>query len=220
MLSPVMSETLVFMRQFEVRYGVTPSYSDFRKEMGIGQGTIQYRLRRLESLGYVASLQGRNRARCLTDKAIAYLKANAQYDSGDASALPVLNLIPCLGEIAAGYLSEPATHNEEFVEIEMFDPNQHFSLKVSGDSMIGAGILDRATAVFKRVPLGYEPKPGQIVAAYVEGFGTTLKRFHRQGLNIILEAANPDYPPQSIDTRQTDVEIHGVWTGVTIADGV
>lgn len=219
MLSPVMSQTLVFIHQFEVRYGVTPSYSDFRKEMRIGQGTIQYRLRRLESLGYVTALKGRNRSLCLTDLAIAYLKADGQYQVKENPSSSGLNLIPCLGEIAAGYLSEPAIH-EEFIVLEQFDPAQHFSLKVSGDSMIGVGILDRATAVFKRVPHGYEPKPGQIAAAYVSGFGTTLKRFYRQGVNIALEAANPDYPPQLIDTRQTDVEIHGVWTGVTIAAGV
>ncbi|MBE9028297.1 repressor LexA [filamentous cyanobacterium LEGE 11480] len=217
MLSPVLSETLVFIHQFEVRYGVPPSYSDFRKEMGIGQGTIQYRLGRLESRGYATSLKGRNRSLCLTDQAIAHLQSIGKYQAPDTT--DPMHQIPFLGEIAAGYLSEPATHNE-FMEIATLDPKQHFTLKISGDSMIGVGILNRATAVFKRVPDGYEPRPGQIVAAYVEGFGTTLKRFYREGLNVILEAANPDYPPQRIDTRQIDVAIHGVWTGITIADGV
>jgi repressor LexA len=41
--------------------------------------------------------------------------------------------------------------------------------------MIGGGIINGASVILKRVPDGYEPRPGTIVAAYVEGSGTTLK---------------------------------------------
>jgi repressor LexA len=213
MLSPVLLETLIAIHEFEVRWSVTPSFADLRKEMGLGQGTVQYRLNQLIAAGCIINQQGRNRSRQITSLGIDALKAAGKYQS----VTNPLSRIPCLGEIAAGYISDPATH-EEFLELAQFDPDKHFSLKVSGDSMIGVGIHDRATVVFERVPDGYEPKPGQIVAAYVEGLGTTLKRFYRKGKTILLEAANPNYPTQTIDSKQTFVRINGIWTGMTIVD--
>jgi repressor LexA len=217
MLSPVLSETLVFIHHFEARYHVTPSYSDFRSGMRIGQGTIQYRLRQLTAAGYTTALKGRNRSLCLTEKAIVALKAMGQYRESNVVIPFAKSSIPFFGEIAAGYLSEPAM-NEESIELDI-DPSTHFALIVSGDSMIEAGIFDRSTVVFKRVPDGYEPKPGQIVAAYVEGAGTTLKRFYRNPVtnNIILEPANSAYKAQPI-APGTFVKINGVLKHITIAD--
>jgi repressor LexA len=213
MLSPVRLETLIAIHEFEVRFGFTPSYIDLRMALGIPHGTLQGRLRGLSDGGYITSHERQNRSRQITSLGIDALKAAGKYQS----ATNPLSRIPCLGEIAAGYISDPATH-EEFLELAQFDPDKHFSLKVSGDSMIGVGIHDRATVVFERVPDGYEPKPGQIVAAYVEGLGTTLKRFYRKGKTILLEAANPNYPTQTIDSKQTFVRINGIWTGMTIVD--
>jgi repressor LexA len=216
LLSGILSETLVFIHHFESRYHVTPSYSDFRAGMKIGQGTIQYRLRQLKAEGYTTALKGRNRSLCLTEKAVAALKTIGQYQESN-SVIPFANSsIPFFGEIAAGYLSEPAM-NEGSIELDI-DPSTHFALIVSGDSMIEAGILDRSTVVLKRVPDGYEPKPGQIVAAYVEGAGTTLKRFYRDAHNaIVLEPANATYKAQTIKPG-TFVKINGVLKHITIAD--
>jgi repressor LexA len=209
MLRPILLETLVAMHKFEVQFGITPSYADLRKEMGLGHGTVKYRLNRLTADGYVVHQKGRNRSRKITSLGIAALKAAGQYQSNPDRN----NLISCLGEIAAGYFTEPSCH-QELIEMPNLDPEKHFALRVSGDSMTGVGIIDRMIVFFKRVPDGYEPKPGEIVAAYVEGLGTTLKRYDRQGKNVWLEAANPNYPPQIIDTEQTTIQIHGVWRGM------
>ncbi len=215
-LSDVLSDTLIFIHHFEARYHMTPSYSDFRSGMRIGQGTIQYRLRRLTEAGYITALKRRNRSLCLTEKAIAALKAIEKYQGSQAVIPFTKSRIPFLGEIAAGYLSEPAM-NEESIELDI-DPSKHFALIVSGDSMIEAGIFDRSTVVLKRVPDGYEPKSGQIVAAYVEGAGTTLKRFYRDATNaIVLEPANAAYPSQTIKPG-TYVKINGVLKHITISD--
>jgi repressor LexA len=216
-LTKVLSETLVGIYRFHLQYGVMPSVRDLKTVLQKSHGAVQHRRDKLEAQGYIAWLSGKSRSITITDKGMAHLRAIGAYQPPEPSILAI-NRLPLLGEIAAGYLSEPA-RNDAFVEVETFDAKHHFTLTVSGDSMIGVGIIDRATAVFKRVPDGYEPKPGQIVAAYVEGFGTTLKRFYRDGLKVVLEAANPHYPPQQIDTSQTFVRIDGVWTGVTIAAG-
>ena len=99
----------------------------------------------------------------MTEKAIAYLQSIGKYQGNSAESSSPIK-IPCWGEIAAGFLSEPAI-SPELIDFECPDPKTDFSLRVSGDSMIGAGIANGASVIFKRVPDGYEPRPGQIVAA-------------------------------------------------------
>jgi repressor LexA len=57
-----------------------------------------------------------------------------------------------------------------------------------------------------------EVKNGTIVAARVEGQGTTLKRYHRQGESVTLQAANPKYKP--IEAEAHLVQLQGVLVGV------
>jgi repressor LexA len=212
MLTSILSATLISIHQFQAQHGLAPSIRDLRRELKRGHGTVQSRLDRLEILGFIQRLPGKMRTIRLMPSAIAHLTELGQYHTTESPPQ-----IPLLGEIAAGYLSQPAT-NPEFVQIENFDPDRHFGLRVSGDSMINVGILDGYTAIFQKVPDGYEPKAGEIVAAYVEGFGTTMKRFYRENWQVTLEAANPEYSLPPIDTRETFVRIDGTWTKMTIAN--
>jgi repressor LexA len=215
MLSPVLSETLVGIYQFHLQYGVMPSVRDLKAVLQKSHGAVQNRRDKLEVQGYIAWLTGKSRSITITDKGIAHLQSIGAYHPPEQQSHTSRH-IPLLGEIAAGYLSEPVT-SEESIELDI-DPSTHFALIVSGDSMIEAGILDRSTVVLKRVPDGYEPKPGQIVAAYVEGAGTTLKRFYRDAHNaIVLEPANATYTAQTIKPG-TFVKINGVLKHITIAD--
>jgi repressor LexA len=212
MLSLVLRETLIFIHRFQVEHGTSPTIRELEAGLGIGHGSAQSRQNRLIEKGFLQSLPGKARTLRLRSQAIDYLMAIGEYKTIQMNS----NIIPLFGEIAAGYLSDPATESETF-EIEHLDSANHFALRVSGDSMVNAGILNGVVAIFKQVPDGYEPKPGAIVAAYVEGAGTTLKQFYRQDWQVILKAANPLYPDQSFDTRQTLVQVNGIWTGMTIA---
>jgi repressor LexA len=55
-------------------------------------------------------------------------------------------------------------------------------------------------------------KEGDIVAAKIEGVGTTLKRFYQEGETVILKSSNPNHPP--IEANISQVEIQGVLVGV------
>ena len=70
-------------------------------------------------------------------------------------------------------------------------PDSSFLLTVSGDSMIGEGIKAGDLVIVER---GREPKSGDVILAEVDG-EWTMKYFRRQGKEIVLEAANPQYPP-------------------------
>ena len=117
--------------------------------------------------------------------------------------------LPLAGEqVAAGFPS-PA---EDYVDvgIDLNDqlirhPTSTFFLRVSGDSMTGAGIHDGDLLVVDR---SLNPRPGRVVVAVLDG-GFTLKRLVRHQGRLRLEAANPNYPPLELQTCG-DVQIWGV----------
>jgi repressor LexA len=192
-------KVLDFIKRFSATQGFSPSYSDIQKALDISRGSVQNSIAWLKKHAYIAGAAGKARA-------IVLLKEETLRCG-----------IPLLGEISAGFLSEPLQDNE-MLDLNL-DPQRHFALRVSGDSMVGAGIHNGMTALFQRVPDGYEPSSGRIVAAWVEGEGTTLKHFYREGQQVILRAANPAYPAQEIDTTKQLLRIDGVWFG-TLAEGV
>ncbi len=117
--------------------------------------------------------------------------------------------LPLAGErVAAGFPS-PA---EDYVDvgIDLNDqlirhPTSTFFLRVSGDSMTGAGIHDGDLLVVDR---SLDPRPGRVVVAVLDG-GFTLKRLMRDHGRLRLEAANPHYPPLDLQSCH-DVQIWGV----------
>ena len=100
--------------------------------------------------------------------------------------------LPVVGEVAAGF---PSPAEEELRDVISFDeylvtrPGSSFLLKVSGDSMTGAGILEGDLVIVER---GREPRNEDIVVAEVDN-EWTIKYFRKEGRNVILEAANPKY---------------------------
>jgi repressor LexA len=88
-----------------------------------------------------------------------------------------------------------------------------FALTVNGDSMVEAHIADGDVVLLEPVPDPLRLKEGTIVSALVPGSGTTLKHFHRQGAQVRLEAANPNYAPILVDAEQLTIQgkLVAVW---------
>ncbi|MEL7086599.1 MAG: translesion error-prone DNA polymerase V autoproteolytic subunit, partial [Cyanobacteria bacterium J06597_1] len=89
------------------------------------------------------------------------------------------------------------------------NPAATYHVQVSGDSMIGAGIVSGDILVVNR---SIEPIHNAIVVAVVDG-EPTVKRLYWQSLEIELRPENPDYPAIQISAEQ-DLQIWGVVTGV------
>jgi len=102
--------------------------------------------------------------------------------------------IPILGTVAAGI---PLLAEENFdgnipVHRSLLKKNKkYFALKVRGDSMIGAGILEGDTAIIEKQSTVHN---GEIAVAVMED-GVTLKRFYKESSRIRLQAENPAYKP-------------------------
>jgi repressor LexA len=126
---------------------------------------------------------------------------------------PASKGIPVFGAIAAGGLVEPFTDTVEHLDLSgLFYQTGNFALRVTGDSMIEDLITEGDVVIMRPVPDPEQLKNGRIVAARVEGKGTTLKRYYRQGELVTLKPANAKYLP--IEAMANRVEVQGVLVGV------
>ena len=103
--------------------------------------------------------------------------------------------IPLFGSIPAGFAREREQEAEGCVSADIesigFKPARNaFALRVAGDSMIGRHIVDGDIVVLEHGP---EPRPGDVVAALIDG-ESTLKTFLRRNGKPYLKAENPKYP--------------------------
>jgi repressor LexA len=115
--------------------------------------------------------------------------------------------LPLAGQIAAGapVLAEEQTERVDFGAL--FDVDDHFCLKVKGDSMIEEQIADGDYVVIRKQD---HCQNGDIVVALVDGQDATLKRFYRESDRFRLEPANSSMEPIYAD----DVSVLGVLVGV------
>ncbi|MCG6136941.1 MAG: transcriptional repressor LexA [Nostoc sp. LLA-1] len=147
-------------------------------------------------------------------------KGYIDWNEGKARTIRILHSvkqgIPILGTIAAGGLIEPFTEAVDHLDFSSISlPLQSYALRVTGDSMIEDLIADGDLVFLRPVVEPDQLKNGTIVAARVDGYGTTLKRFYRQGDRVTLKPANPKYNPIEVLAMQVEVQgsLVGVWRG-------
>ena len=118
--------------------------------------------------------------------------------------------LPLVGEIQAGFPSPAEEELRDLISLDEYlitRPESSFLLKVSGDSMVGAGIMPGDLVIVEK---GREPKNGDVILAQVDG-EWTMKYFSKRGGKIFLEAANAKYPP--IRPKE-ELRVGGVITAV------
>ena len=115
-----------------------------------------------------------------------------------------------LGEVAAGFPSPAAQYEEESLDLNRLlirNPAATFFMKVTGDSMVGAGIYQGDIIVVDR---SLTPGDGDIVVACIES-EFTVKRLRFASGTIWLEPSNPAYRPIFLRSLQ-ELRIFGVVT--------
>lgn len=163
----------------------------------------------LEEIGQVVGVRSRGSVHRLVQTLIdkGYLRRTASgwrglqlVEEHDSLSLPLL------GRIAAGRPIE-AIPGEESLNLSDFllGPNR-YALRVQGDSMIDAGILDGDTVVIAHADTA---RDGEIVVALIDGETATLKRLQRRKDGMLaLIAENPDIPTQLYPAER--VRIQGI----------
>ena len=134
--------------------------------------------------------------------------------------------LPIVGEIAAGHehFAEDDILGEIGVEpsrLHPKTPGKHFFLRVSGDSMIGAGIYDGDNVLIRRMsnPRA-DVRNGDVVACQIHGENATLKTFYREHDHVRLKPENEEYeeyiiPNIDFETGEARIigKCMGIWPG-------
>jgi repressor LexA len=179
MLTERQQQILDFLQDEMNRSGIMPSTREIQEHFGFASQTAAVNhLKALQKKGAVQRLPGKARAVALPSM---------------LNREPMLD-IPLYGQIAAGM---PETIDQEpegkltidAASLGVRGNAQSFALKVRGDSMIDAHIVDGDTAILE----AREPRNGDIVAALIDG-ETTLKRYLVQRGKPFLRAENERYP--------------------------
>lgn len=111
--------------------------------------------------------------------------------------------LPLLGRIAAGHPLLAVENIEETVTLSRF--RGCFLLRVKGDSMIGAGILDSDLVI---VQPQSEARNGDVIVALLDN-EATVKRFSLGDKVVTLRSENPNFAPISVDPGRADFKILG-----------
>ena len=107
-------------------------------------------------------------------------------------------LAPIVGSIPAGYPATVFENIEGYEPIPYPDTDNYFFLRVSGDSMINAGIFPGDLVLIKKQDFA---QPGQIVACRVNGDEATLKRYKPGKNAVVLMPENSKYEPQVVSAE-------------------
>ena len=117
---------------------------------------------------------------------------------------------PIVGSIPAGYPVLALEDIEGYADIPFSDEENYFFLRVNGESMKNAGIHTGDLVLIRRQKYAED---GQVVAARVNGDEATLKRYKKQGDNVLLIPENPEYEPRIVPAKAFetgDAQIIGV----------
>lgn len=214
MLTAKQHELLLFIQRRLEDTGISPSFEEMKDALDLKSKSGVHRLiSALEERGFIRRLPNRARALEVTKQPENQRGARAVQPASDPVAQAIrpprtapqpandVIEIPLHGRIAAGVPIEALEDSRTLpVPAALLGAGDHYALEVSGDSMVGAGILDGDYALVKRTDTA---RDGEIVVALVRGEEATLKYLWRENGMIRLDPANAAYeaqiyPPQEV----------------------
>lgn len=178
------SEVLNFIKEFMVSHGYPPTVREICNSLGLSSpATAHSHLAQLESKGYIKKNSNKNRA--------IELLVNNEFLTKKDDVIEV----PLLGKITAGSPIEAIERPDEYFSLPAYlIPKQKevFTLKVSGESMINAGIFDGDIVIVERTNTA---RNGEIVVAMTDENEVTLKTFYKENGYFRLQPENDTMEP-------------------------
>ncbi len=188
-------EIFEFVKSYGSEHGYPPTVRDIGKAIGLtSSSTVHAHLANLEKLGVLRRDPTKPRAiEVLVDKARQVVAPGG---------------LPLVGQVAAGQPVLADENIEEYVTIPPMAGGEEgeFVLRVKGDSMKDAGILEGDHVIVRRQDSASD---GEIVVALV-GDEATVKRFFREADHVRLQPENEALEP----IRTRDVQVLGRVVGV------
>lgn len=202
--TPIQSRVLRFLRDYIVRHGYPPSVREIQQAFGFASPrSAAKHLHALEAQGLI-EIPAR------TARGIRLVGARNPAVNANTLTLPLI------GRVAAGapILVEANVERNLALDRALFKPHPDYLLRVVGDSMVDAGILDGDLIAVRHTP---EARNGQIVVARVDD-AVTVKVFKRDRRGVHLLPRNPDYAPIEVDATR-DFAIEGLYCGLVRGAG-
>lgn len=195
--------TLQAIQEFVAHKKYAPSMQELAGALGITPASAHEQVAQLERKGYVQREPRKARS----------LAVIRQADEKATELIPV----PLVGRVAAGplMLAEENIEGEVLVEAAVARRGRCFALRVSGESMRGAGLHDGYLVIVRQQPVA---ENGDIIVALIAG-EATVKRLFIRGDQIELRPENRKYRPIVIDA-ETEMSIVGKVVAVRRSTGV
>lgn len=188
-------EILEFIASQLRERGYPPSVREIGEAVGLtSSSTVHTHLTTLQRQGFLRRDPTKPRA------------IEVRYDtmSGAAIERRPTRHIPLVGEVAAGTDVLAQQNVEELLPLpaDFTGDGQLFMLRVRGDSMVDAGILDGDYVVVRQQPTA---EPGTIVVAGIPGEEATVKTYGRDGDRVVLTPANPRLHPMVFEPGEVEL---------------
>jgi len=204
-LSTKQQRVYEYIRDTITARSTPPTRAEIADALGFASANAaQAHLRTLERKGYIELNARLSRGIRLCDAALDTLPSAASTSS-------LVNLA-VIGRVAAGAPLLAVEHVERHCDIDarLFLQPPDYLLRVSGESMTGAGIFDGDLLAVARAS---QIRDGQI-AVFRWDDEVTVKRLARDGAMVRLQADNPAYADIVIDTRREQLDVEGLAVGV------
>ena len=195
-ISPKQKEILEYIKSQILERGFPPAVRDICEAVHLkSTSSVHSHLETLEKNGYIRRDPTKPRAIEILDDSFNFMRRE------------MVN-VPIIGRVAAGepILAEQNIENYFPIPMEYMPNSQTFILKVKGESMINAGILD---GYFVLVEQRSTARNGEMVVALIED-GATVKTFYKEDGYIRLQPENDTMDPIIV----TDLQILGKVIGV------
>jgi repressor LexA len=188
-------EILDTIEQYQRERGFPPSVREIGEAVGLtSPSTVHAHLASLQKLGYLKRDPSKPRA----------IEVRFDATSGGAVDRRPTRHVPLVGDVAAGTDVLAQENIEETLPLPADFPGDGdlFMLRVRGDSMIDAAIVDGDFVVCRAQPTAAN---GEIVVAGIPGDEATVKTYRRSGRKITLLPANERLEPMDFDPAEVTI---------------
>ncbi len=187
-------QILDWIREYVKSTGIPPTRAELGAAMGFrSPNAAEDHLKALARKGAIELLAGASRG--------IRLKPSA-----DETGLPLV------GRVAAGSPILAAEHVDAHYRVDphMFHPEAHYLLRIRGESMRDAGMMDGDLLAVHSTQVA---RDGQIIVARL-GDEVTVKRFFRTGDQVRLQAENPDFQDILVNLQNQHLVVEGLGVGI------
>jgi repressor LexA len=184
--------------------GFPPTRAEIANELGFkSANAAEEHLQALARKGAIEIAAG-------TSRGIRLLGAHAE--SASKAPVSLMMSLPLIGRVAAGspILAQENLETSYSVDPALFSSKPDYLLKVRGESMRDAGIMDGDLLAVKKVD---SAKNGQIVVARI-GNDVTVKRYRKTGATVELLPENPDFKVITVDPEADEFALEGLAVGL------